>query len=318
MFSKFKKVFGTSREERLKKCLKKFCNENHDQYLNKKQFETILKNYEEWIKCKDVNNILEKQVLCNLFIRAFKSNINDSCYIAKLLVYLYRRAGMHFISFYFNGRFQEIFSSKDHASFAEYILRHATRCRLVINGMRITDLLINKTHPCEKALALGSQELLLVFLRYGALTTGASIKVHMGKILNEILRILVELNPPGISNSDCKKEKLSDSIVFMGKIIMQVCPQLTEDHVLLEENCGRVSSENSDSESMDSDDLDSMSKWFDYNLPEFESNVYQPITLKHICRLKIREVLHEKWLLPDGISRLPLPEPLKMYLNLCY
>jgi len=41
-----------------------------------------------------------------------------------------------------------------------------------------------------------------------------------------------------------------------------------------------------------------------------------PAELRHLCRCRIREILHSNWALPHGIKKLQVPKSLRNYLDL--
>lgn len=66
------------------------------------------------------------------------------------------------------------------------------------------------------------------------------------------------------------------------------------------------------------DNKNYVKKFNDNILEGFKSHFLEPIKLKHGCRFCIRKLLNENWLLPSGIYDLPIPECLKLYLDLQY
>lgn len=52
------------------------------------------------------------------------------------------------------------------------------------------------------------------------------------------------------------------------------------------------------------------------NLIPSERSGICPAELRHLCRCRIREILHNNWALPHGIKKLQIPESLRNYLDL--
>lgn len=50
-------------------------------------------------------------------------------------------------------------------------------------------------------------------------------------------------------------------------------------------------------------------------LSNFKKYFRQPMYLRQLCRISIRQILNTNWQLPDGIYKLPLPELLQKYLD---
>lgn len=326
MFSKFKAIFrSTPKERRYAEKISTFIFENPRLYTDKKHIGKICRYYEKWIAYTRRRSYpFEREVLSYIAMRLFWSNIEDSNCIRKLL-YWSREVNIHFIDFIFPGpeNFVRALSPDFAMHFVEFFLRHATKNRLIINKFRIEDLLVIRPpqvlRPCEIALASGSPEVLLLFLRYGAYGAhgaygaygayGEFTAFHMLKLVKQIIQIMLELKMSNTWNNKGIESARCTTIIQCGKTIMRVCPQLNK-HLAFKTRRRSFPSAVYSIESW---------KWIINNiLPELESRIFQPLTLKQMCRLKIRGMLYKKWLLPDGIMSLPLPKYLKNYLDLLH
>lgn len=315
MFSKLKAVFKNMPKERYySKKISTFMFQNSEMYFDKKQIGKIFKYYEKWVTYTAHRSYpFETEVLYYIMMRLFWSNIEDSGYIRKILLWS-EDIHIHFMDFVLPGPGNVLqFVSPDCAMhFAEFFLRSATKRRLMINKVGVEDLLVRRrtktSHTCEIALASSSPELLLLFLRYGALTMEFSY-FYILRLVQQFIQIMLELKRSTFLDSNAMENARCANIIECGMIIMRVCPQLNKRHAFVT----RSISFPRDVKSKDS------WKWvIDNVLPDLEFRIFQPMALKQMCRLKIRVVLYKKWLLPDGIVKLPLPKYMKNYLDLLH
>lgn len=70
---------------------------------------------------------------------------------------------------------------------------------------------------------------------------------------------------------------------------------------------------------IDGNSFNEFANMFSTNIVDtFDTHFIKPLKLKQNCRLMIRKILNEKWLLPLGLYNLNIPHYLKLYLDLYY
>lgn len=303
-----------------------FLHKHPERNLSERKLYHILSLYEKWwiFIGQYRSEPFERYVMHYIAERTFSSNVQNSEYVAKVIVYLYHAD--KYLSFILcPDEIKRHFRSSSANSFDDYsiqiyhyFLRHAYKERLIIREKRILDLDVfcrsMCLHPCEMAVINDSPKLLHILLQYGALVTDGTTSTRRPPFSSNILMLifcilktiirLFNQNP-----WECEEDlqySLAENMIMCGKLVLRTTPQLEQSKVRQLKFQGYSSARQA------------MAWATDYALGELSHRIYHPISLKHACRLKIRKVLYDNWQLPGGIEQFPLPNMVKNYLNLYY
>ncbi|XP_020284317.1 uncharacterized protein LOC109855002 [Pseudomyrmex gracilis] len=190
-----------------------------------------------------------------------------------------------------------------------YFLNHATSARLEYRcesssiKRRFIDVPMEsygQVLPLRVAIQHGAPDILLIMLRYGA--SEESDKLAPSPI--EI--IMTKLNEfeaqPGQEEIVYPKHLLI-CLRMLLRTVITACVR-TPDHIASRSGILSVSLH------------EQYPSLMNQNLIPPERNGTCPAELRHLCRCRIREMLHTNWALPNGIKKLQIPESLRDYLDL--
>ncbi|XP_047508426.1 uncharacterized protein LOC125051863 [Pieris napi] len=188
-----------------------------------------------------------------------------------------------------------------------FFLDHATNANLEFKDEEKTYRFIDvplescgKASPVRVVIQMGAAEILMILLRFGARITADHVssnpietildrlQEYKGQYPNELvtclkltLRAVPHLNLT-VDKSALKHLELPEDYNYQRRIVLEKYGEILKDHLVPSSRCG-----------------------------------LQPVELKHLCRCQIRHVLWGNFELPFGIQNLPIPMPLKKYLDLC-
>lgn len=302
----------------------KLIHENSDKYVSSKTLYKLLELYKKWKKCARIcrSQFFERDVLHYIAEKVYWLDFNDEDFIFTIL-YNFYQVDNNFGYVLCPPNSDQYAKAKNmhfdqSGKFTEFFLRHANNKHIEVLGRRIFDWPVTfrsfYCHPCEVAIRLGEPESLRVLLRYGAFTTDAQISARTVNCHKNILRAIAYITRTilEIKRSDPsaivpENNPRYDCMISCGTLMMRVCPQIQKRFIFRRWSfiyMGSLLPE-------------SAFKWVALNdLPDLESRVFLPMTLKQACKVKIRNALKNKWQLPMGIQKLPIPPQLKNYLDL--
>lgn len=307
-----------------------FLLQNPQNVLEEEKILHILTLYENWSVCRfrleSEQMSFEKYVLYYIVERTYWSDVKNGEFVAQLLRYVYQnQSGLHLALY----QFQQVdyshenwfrWEAGNNIHLTRFFLNHAYKQRFTINGWRMADLTVfppsTWLHPCEMAIYLGSSQLLLLLLQYGAFITQTDDCLGRALLHQCCYRLSITwcfkqaihfYEYPFQSFLESEEDE-KRSMILCAKYIVRSCPQLDRqlltkygifDHLF------------------ENPLLQGAIPWItSRDLPDLPYLIIHPRILQHACRIKIRKVLHDNWQLPHGIDNLPLPRLAKKYLNL--
>ncbi|KYM83833.1 Ankyrin repeat and SOCS box protein 17 [Atta colombica] len=190
-----------------------------------------------------------------------------------------------------------------------YFLDHAIsgqleyRCEFSPIKRRFIDVTMEsygQVLPLRVAIQHGAPDILLIMLRYGA-------SVESDKLApSPIEMILTKL-------SEYEAQPGQEEVIYPEHLLM--CLKLllrtvtaayirTPDHIAAHSGIFSISL------------YEQYPNLANQNLIPPERSGICPAELRHLCRCRIREILHNNWALPHGIKKLQIPKSLRNYLDL--
>lgn len=188
-----------------------------------------------------------------------------------------------------------------------FFLDHATNANLEYNegdkSYRFIDVPLEscgKASPVRVVIQMGASEMLMILLRFGARIQSDNVSTNpLESILDRLnehnrkypyelvtcLKLGLRAVPKITFNVEkrvFKHLELPEDYNYQRKIVLEKYGDILEDHLIPSSRCG-----------------------------------LRPVELKHLCRCTVRQTLWENFELPFGIQKLPVPQTLKKYLDLC-
>ncbi|XP_014367905.2 uncharacterized protein LOC106718351 [Papilio machaon] len=195
---------------------------------------------------------------------------------------------------------------EENVSALVFFLDHATNANLEFKegnkSYRFIDVPLEscgKASPVRVVIQMGAAEILMILLRFGARITSDHVSTNpIESILDRLkeynrkypyklvtcLKLALRAVPRlhlTVDKTAFKHLELPDDYNYDRKIALEKYTEILEDHLLPCSRCG-----------------------------------LKPVELKHLCRCLIRQMLWKNFELPFGIHKLPIPMPLKKYLDL--
>ncbi|XP_046748569.1 uncharacterized protein LOC124412601 [Diprion similis] len=186
-----------------------------------------------------------------------------------------------------------------------YFMDHANSGRLLYSSpastgkCRFVDVPMEsygQALPIRVVIQLGSPDILLLLLRYGASSCADGLSPSpLEMILNKFSELDVE---PG---------QYPAQLVACLRVLLRTVPLVrvnTPSHI-------------ADRSGVETVPLyDQYPKFVESNLVPPERSGVSPPELKHLCRCRVRQSLFDNWALPHGIKELRIPQSLREYLDL--
>lgn len=321
-------------KEKYDRKIAKFIKGHTEYYIKYEKLYKLFRLYEKWlIFAKTYSYAFEQDILYYIAVRAFWSNLQDENFISKLLICINRSySGLQCIFFseqkwlksrpYSSYGYSENNIEDERISFAVFFLNHACKNHLIIGSKRIVDLHLNHNsvyrHPCEIAVIARSPRLLHLLLRYGALMGGNKMAIRGYIQYRDAIALIFNICMVAIKTvlhilhrnhwnveaffEDVENTKLTECLNFILRISPQFRKRAISQQIFSWKTCPAKARH---------------LQWIGQNvIPELNNHIFCPMPLKHVCRLQIRELLFVNWKLPYGIENLPIPNPLKRYLDL--
>lgn len=187
-----------------------------------------------------------------------------------------------------------------------FFLDHATNANLEYEDdgkvYRFIDVPLEscgKASPARVVLQMGSSEMLMILLRFGAQVSSEnaatdSVESVLDRLkdynraypyelvgcLKLLLRVIPKINFT-VDKKTFKHLELSDDYNYDRKIVLEKYGEMLSDHLIPSSRCG-----------------------------------LRPVELKHLCRCVVRNRLWKNFELPFGIPKLGVPVSLQRYLDL--
>ncbi|CAH0397194.1 unnamed protein product [Chilo suppressalis] len=248
---------------------------------------------------------------------AFDWSLQDNGTVAALLDELYACEGTFERIFlgaifgtsapYFLAGWKSDFTNKEENVHAlVYFLDHATNANLEYREgdktYRFIDVPLEscgKASPVRVVIQMGSSEMLMILLRFGAQITGDGVSTNpVESILDRMkeykrmypyelvgcLKLILRAIPSvnfSVDKDAMKHLGLPTDYNYQRKVALEKYGEILEDHLIPTSRCG-----------------------------------LKPVELKHLCRCMVREMLWKNFELPFGIQKLPVPLSVKKYLDL--
>ncbi|XP_068623219.1 uncharacterized protein stops [Battus philenor] len=200
----------------------------------------------------------------------------------------------------------DFMDKEENVSALVFFLDHATNANLEfqdgLKSYRFIDVPLEscgKASPVRVVIQMGSAEVLMILLRFGARITSDHVSTNpIESILDRLkeynrkypyelvtcLKLSLRAVPKVLLTVDkavYKHLELPDDYNYDRKVALEKYSDILEDHLMPSSRCG-----------------------------------LKPVELKHLCRCLIRQMLWENYELPFGIQKLPIPMQLKKYLDL--
>lgn len=154
--------------------------------------------------------------------------------------------------------------------------------------------------PLRVAVQHGTPDMLLILLRYGATCDSDN---YTTTPIEGILQKLKDCE------SKYEKREPNPNLLVCLKLLLRTVPTVyvkTPAHVAEQLGVFKVPL------------YEQFPQFVETNIvPPERSGVY-PAELKHLCRCRIRQILHDNWALPHGVRLLDVPKTLQDYLDLLH
>lgn len=267
---------------------------------SERDYETFFKRclFETWSDEEWKTNWYQTCVIYYLLQATFEINCRDGKLIGNILRYLETKdCNFRFIMPSDKSELIDFPVINDGRHPTDYFLRHACEQRMVSSKSRkkIVDTNVWSDDPCVYAIWSRSPRLLLVLLQNRAgkkqFGYGSPDEYLMKQAYYEIEWRVRYLEVP----SD-QVETHPETREFVKCIwyILRVCSQF--NYFRRKKRFEKITNL--------------------LPIPHLSDRIHQPLPLLHLCRLRIRERLHENWQLPIGINLLPVPERMRNYIHL--
>lgn len=331
-----------SDSRRFREIINKFVRNHESLTLRKEDFNVLLKMYLDWrgsaynlygssiphCVFTGPQQAYSRKILLYIMERLFWTNVSDSRYVTRVLLFLYETED-DFLSIFAppSDKCPTIGKAYRHL-WTEYFLHHAQAKQMMVQGERMQNLIIHKParrhfywQPIEVAIIKLNPEVLRQILRYGAIAGEYSVVDfrhtnhlrHASKAFFAALNDVYLLNPMLLSSKELNLDpdemcRYDNLLRCCNLILNEMSPRLS---TLFRIRLLEFATFSIISEYPNFIEMLSMSA----TLPTLKKCLTEPLTLKHTCRLSIRKTLNIKWLLPHGIYKLPLPGSLQQYLD---